>query len=251
MTQIVLTIAYDGSSYYGWQKTRTGASIESNLKDVLEKVLQESIELRAASRTDRGVHAEGQVVDFFTQKTDINLGKLQLSLNQLLPPDIRCLKVSTTTSFHPTLDAKKKVYRYRLSTGAVQLPSLRLSHWHIREPLSKEKLDAAASRLCGTHDFRGFCNRRADLDEDDTVRTIFRIEFFEDFSHNTVMIDIEGNHFLYKMARNIVGTLVWVAIDKLPMSAIVAALSTRQRSLAGVTAPAHGLTLLSVSYGGI
>lgn len=248
MTHIVLSIAYDGSSYYGWQKTRAGASIESKLQETLETIFQEQIDLRAASRTDKGVHAEGQVVDFFTRSQLLTFSKLKVSLNQLLPPDIRCLGVSAVDSFHPTLDARRKTYRYSISTGSVQLPRFRHSHWHVRDELSKELLEHAAKLVCGTHDFRGFCNRRADLNETDTIRTIFQLEIIEDVSQNALLIDIVGDHFLYKMARNIVGTLVWIAKGKLPVAAIETAFATRQRSFAGVTAPAHGLTLRKVFY---
>jgi tRNA pseudouridine38-40 synthase len=253
MSHFVLLVVYDGTSYFGWQKTKQGPSIEEELEKVLHQIFQEPISLQAASRTDRGVHAEGQVVDFKTIKdhdATIDLQRLSLSLNQLLPQDIRCLKASfvPAPSFHPTLDVVRKQYRYLINTGPVQLPSLRLTHWHLHRPLNRTLLDESAQMFLGTKDFRGLCNRRADLNEDDTIRTIFSIEIKEDQRQKTLAILLDGDHFLYRMARNIVGTMVWTAEGKMPISNIPAALSSRTRALAGVTAPAHGLCLTQVIY---
>ena len=248
-SHIVVLVAYDGTSYFGWQKTCHGPSIEGELERVIRQIFQQPITLQAASRTDRGVHAAGQVVDFFISKNVMDYRRLTISLNQLLPPDIRCLKVASAPHhFHPTLDVLRKRYRYLISTGPVQLPIHRFTHWHVHGSFNRDLLTQSASLLLGTHDCRGLCNRRADLDEENTVRTIFSINIEEDEQQQTMSICIEADHFLYKMARNIVGTMMWVAQGRIPLSAISEALITRKRAFAGVTAPAHGLCLDHVFY---
>ena len=250
MTHLVMLLTYDGTSYFGWQKTKHGPSIEAEVENVLQQVFQEPVALQAASRTDRGVHADGQVIDFFVSRTIPDLPRLVTSLNQLLPPDIRCLRigVAPTEAFHPTLDVKKKQYRYSISTGPVQIPQQRFTHWHVYHPFDPLLLKTSAQLFIGTHDFRGLCNRRADLDEEHTVRTIFAINVTTDLPCHSLSITIEADHFLYKMARTIVGTMMWAAQGKLDIASIVTALTTRKRALAGVTAPAHGLTLAKVFY---
>lgn len=247
---LVLRIAYDGTSYFGWQKTKEGPSVEEVLRGTLEQIFQEPLHLQAASRTDRGVHSEGQVVDFTITANTYDLKRLVCSVNQLLPPQIRCRNaiIAPTSSFHPTLDVIKKRYRYSISTGPVQLPHLRFTHWHVHQLLNRGLLKESLKKFLGTHDFRGVCNRRADLDEENTVRTVFAIEIDENPTLQTISISIEADHFLYKMARNIVGTMVWVALEKLPIESITAALQTRDRTAAGVTAPAHGLTIEKIVY---
>lgn len=248
MTRYVLQIAYDGTGYYGWQKTAHGPSVEAAIEKALCQIFQQPIFLQAASRTDRGVHALGQVVDFVAENPCDDLSRLKVSMNQLLPSDIRCLKAvfAPHESFHPTLDVVQKQYRYFISTGSVQLPHNRFTHWHVRHPLNKHLLHEASIMFLGTHDFRGLCNRRADLDEEDTTRTVFSIGIEEEGEGYCITID--ADRFLYKMARNIVGAIVWVALDKLSLSSVDRALATRQRALAGITAPAHGLVLTTVSY---
>jgi tRNA pseudouridine38-40 synthase len=250
MTHLVLLLAYDGTSYFGWQKTKEGPSVEEEVEKALQQIFQEPLSLQAASRTDRGVHAEGQVVDCITSKKSVDPHRLRISLNQLMPPDIRCrtVMVAPTPLFHPTLDAVRKRYRYSINAGPVQLPLLRFTHWHLHSPFSRTLLKESVPYFLGTRDFRGLCNRRADLDEEHTTRTLFSINVEENEQWNTITISLEGNHFLYKMARNIVGTMMWVAQGKIPFSAIPTALKARKRALAGVTAPAHGLCLIDVFY---
>ena len=119
MKNIKLTIAYDGGSFLGWQKTKEGPSIEASLQYILEQILQEPINLQAASRTDAGVHADGQIVNFLTRKTDLNLKNLCVSLNSLLPNAIAVLDAQfMPTDFHPTLDCKGKEYHYGICYGS-------------------------------------------------------------------------------------------------------------------------------------
>jgi len=243
----VLCLAYDGTEYYGWQRTHDGPTIEELLSNALKHIFQEPTHLIAASRTDRGVHAFGQVVAFRTQRAISDYSRLIISINALLPSDIRVTAAhATTNNFHPTLDAIKKQYRYLISVGPVQPPFNRTTHWHVHYPLDKNLLYKSAEHCIGTHDFRGLCNFRKDLNDEDTIRTVYDIKIVE--NKNQVAIDIEANKFLYKMARNIVGTLIWIARKKIPETALQQAIRSRKRALAGVTAPAHGLTLMKVFY---
>ena len=140
-------IAYDGTRYFGWQKTVSGPSIQQELETAIWQITGERTIPEAASRTDRGVHAAGQVVQFALFKP-IDSERLLRGLNAVLPSDIRVLELAPQ-SFHPTLDATGKEYRYRLCQGPVQDPTMRLYSWHFRHPLNEAEIDRAAQRLTG------------------------------------------------------------------------------------------------------
>lgn len=237
-SNIKLTIAYEGTRYCGWQDNGDGPSIEGQLRAVLEQILQHEVVLQASSRTDAGVHALGQVVNFLTDRTPEGL---QVSLNQLLPTDIRVLSLEKADeAFHPTLNAKGKIYCYRFCNSEVQMPNQRFYSWHVREVLDLKKMQKAADQLVGTHDFSAFCNQRKDLNYATKVRTLSRVEV------SPQAIEMEGDAFLYRMARNIAGTLIDIGRgEELDIKAI---LDGQDRTKAGVTAPAHGLTLTKILY---
>lgn len=228
-------ITYDGTRYFGWQKTATGPSIQEELEKAIRQITGETALPEAASRTDRGVHAEGQVIQFALQKP-IDPLRLLKGLNAVLPSDIRVLEI-VPKEFHPTLDAIGKEYRYRICQGPVQDPTQRLYSWHIRHPLDLEKVAFAAQALIGRHDFTAFANE----EEKNPICTIESIVFDGSFR-------IKGDRFLYKMVRNIVGTLVYVGCGKLPPDSIPAILESKDRKQAGMTAPPHGLYLHQVFY---
>lgn len=245
---IKLIVAYDGTHYLGWQKTHTGPSIEETLNRVLEQILQEKISLQAASRTDAGVHAQGQVINFFSSKQSLDLNLLKHSLNSLLPKDIVIVETSQAqTSFHPTLDSSGKEYHYHVCYGSVQLPQQRFYSWHYPYPLDFDKIRLAIPLFIGVHDFSAFCNVKKNSSYEHYIREITSIHILES-SDNIVMIKICGNSFLYKMVRNIVGTLIYVGSGKIQLEEIPNILQSRDRTLAGVTAPANGLTLFKVFY---
>jgi tRNA pseudouridine38-40 synthase len=244
--RIRLTLAYDGTAYLGWQKTKMGPSIEEALESTLRRLLQEDIQLEAASRTDAGVHARGQIACFHTSKT-FPLGKLQHALNGLLPKDISILKIEEVTDdFHPTLHAQGKEYHYHICLGKVQLPFFRSRSWHFTPPLNLSSMQEASGALVGTHDFAAFCNNRYGLPSD-TIRSVTAINF-QPVNPERLIIIVKGKSFLYKMVRNIVGTLVYVGCGKLTPDSIPLILNEKKRPLAGITAPAHGLILDSVYY---
>lgn len=251
MLNVMMQLAYDGTRFLGWQKTNLDQiqpSVEYVVQNTLEQILQHPVAVQAASRTDRGVHAEGQVVNFIAQKETLDLAGLLHSINCLLPADIRALSLELAEpTFHATLASKAKQYIYRIYTGPVLLPALRFTHWHVPEPLDQEKMLTASHILLGEHDFIALRNHRKGNDYNDTVRTIYSIDFVEP-SSNILEIRITGNNFLYKMCRNIVGTLIYVGHGKISPGTLVKILSGGARSDAGITAPAHGLALHRVFY---
>ena len=219
-----------------------GPSIQEELEKAVFKITQERIQPEAASRTDRGVHAEGQVVHLPSRKYAPQ--QLLRAMNGLLPPDIRVLKTEPAAlSFHPTLDAKGKEYHYRLCLGAVQAPMYRFYSWHFHYPLNIGKMDQAAKDLLGFHNFSSFANERAD-NPFCTLDTIQITPILE----NRLQITIIGNRFLYKMARNIVGTLLYIGCGKLSSDCIPSLFKAKDRKKTGMTAPAHGLFLHKVFY---
>lgn len=247
MTNVKLKLTYDGTAYFGWQKTDVGPSIEQTLQQILETILQQPIALQAASRTDRGVHAHGQVVNFFSDKPILNFEKFHFQLNSMLPRDIRVLEAcQERDNFHPTIDVQEKTYVYTISASFFQMPQDRHYAWHVYHPLDLALMKEAAAHLIGTHDFKGFTNRKIDEIYENHVRTIHDISFVQ--NGNQIQISIRGNHFLYKMIRNIVGTLVYIGCKKLPIHVINSLKLEKNRTLAGITAPAHGLSLFNLKY---
>lgn len=248
MHNVKLVIAYDGSDYMGWQKTATGASIEATLQVQLEKILQHSLDLQAASRTDRGVHARGQVVNFLTAKSPLDLDKLKISLNQLLPKDIVAISIDyVEPSFHPTLDSTGKEYCYDLCYDSIQLPEHRFYSWHTPGALDIPAMRAAADLLTGCHDFTSFCNVKKNAHYSNYERIVRKIDMAE-LADKRLRIIIQGNHFLYKMVRNMVGTLVYIGRGKIDLEKLPYLIQAQDRTQIGMTAPAHGLFLEKVFY---
>ncbi len=243
MKNLKLIVAYEGTAYLGWQRTEMGPSIEGELQKVLEQILQHPVKLQAASRTDAGVHAEGQVVNFFTSRK-VDVERLKKSINGLLPEDIRIVGIEMMPDgFHPTLGARGKEYHYSLCLGSIQLPFYRKFSWHFVKPVDMNKMREAAAFLIGKHDFSALTNEK----QDDNMREVFHIEI-EEAGSNRLRIRVAGNHFLYKMVRNIVGTVVYAGCGMLSIEEVRSLLENRDRTAAGMTAPAHGLTLKNVYY---
>ncbi len=241
-----LIAAYDGSGFCGWQKCPHARSVEQTLQDSLEKKLQHPITLQAASRTDAGVHALGQVVNFFSPH-QLDPTQLCLSLNGLLPPDLRILGAQKMPpSFHPTLDNTGKEYRYKVQLGIHQNPLLRNHAWHVYYPVNLSLVREAAQQFIGTHDFSALCNSKQHQHYESTMRTICSITLHE--MENYLEIRVNGEDFLYKMVRNIVGTIIYVGTGNLSIGDIPSILGAGDRRLAGFTVPAQGLTLHRVFY---
>ncbi len=242
MKNYYLLIAYDGTNYLGWQKTRYGKSIQEEIEDKLSKILQEDIFLQAASRTDKGVHAYGQVANF-TTSSNINKNKLLHSLNRLLPKDIIIREIKEMPiSFHPSLDSKKKEYVYHLFFGPYQLPKQKNFSWHFPYKLNIELMQKEKEKLLGKNNFSSFANKK----HENPFCTIFSIDIA--LSPCEIAFHIVGDKFLYKMVRNIVGTLAYIASGKLDKNILPYLLKNSSRKDAGMSAPAKGLTLQQVYY---
>lgn len=248
MQNIKLLVAYDGTRYLGWQKTSMGLSIEGSLQEAIEQVLQHPIALQAASRTDAGVHAVGQVVNFTTPRLDLDLNRLKISLNSLLSHDLVVLDVKKMDPhFHPTLACVSKEYRYYICYGSTQLPQHRFYSWHYHYNLNLDRMRQSARCFLGLHDFSAFCNARKNRNYIHYERSIQELEILK-LEGKRICIRIKGPNFLYKMVRNIVGTLAYVGNQKLHPDQIPEILRSQNRVLAGITAPAHGLFLQHVFY---
>lgn len=247
MKNIKLLLAYDGTNLLGWQKTSLGPSVEQHLETVLAQILQEPIVLQAASRTDAGVHAEGQVVNFFTQKNFLDFEKLHKSLNALLPKQITVLHIEEMPlSFHPTLKNQGKEYHYFLCNTPIQQPKYRHFSWQFPYSLDLDTMRLAIPYFVGTHDFSTFCNELP-LSKRDPVCTLFSLNIVP-LENSRYCFQVKGDRFLFRMVRNLVGTLAYIGCGKISLAAAADLLKTRQRKAAGVTAPSHGLHLIQVFY---
>jgi len=175
MKNIALTLSYEGLNFLGYQKTKAGPSIEEELEKALFQILQEKPVLQAASRTDKGVNAFNQIVNFYCCK-DLDLKKMLFSLNQLLPKEIRIRKICTKPlNFHPTLSARAKEYHYFISSNAAPDPYATYYSWHIPFFLDISIMKKGAQKLIGTHDFLGFSNQKPSKKDIKTIKTIFDI----------------------------------------------------------------------------
>jgi len=249
MRNIRLTIAYDGANYFGWQKTDMGPSIESTLEKILFQILQKTVVIQAASRTDAGVHARGQVINIMLPEVLPTLNQLRMSLTCLLPKDLAVLDISQAEdSFHPTLDCISKEYHYSVCYGIAQLPQLRFYSWHYAYPaLGIDKMRRAAECLVGEHDFSAFCNFKSSSQYEHYIRHVHNIDII-DSGPQQIQFKIVGNNFLYRMVRNLVGTLVHVGCGKIAAELLPEILTRKERTRSGVTAPAHGLCLHQINY---
>jgi tRNA pseudouridine38-40 synthase len=247
-TRVKLTVAYDGSNYQGWQTQKTGLGVQQVLESALAKLIPGQPRLHSSSRTDTGVHALGMVAHFDALESglSISMGKLPLALNAHLPADIRVLTASRCPpQFHARFSASGKQYRYFIWNAPAMNPLLRLQAWHVPRALNIPAMRAAARHFIGKHDFASFAASR-EYELGSTARTLLRCDLKR--SGPLLTFVIEGDGFLYKMCRGIVGTIVQVGLGKYAPHEIVHMLAQRDRRLAGMSAPAHGLVLWRVFY---
>jgi tRNA pseudouridine38-40 synthase len=243
-----LTIAYDGTAYQGWQTQKVGLGVQQRVEESLEKLLRIPLRLHSSSRTDTGVHALGMVahVEIPRAKFRMRDAKLALAINAFLPEDIRVLAARRCpAAFHARFDATGKQYRYFVWNHFAMNPLLRRTAWQVQGTLDLAAMRAAARGCLGKHDFQSFAARR-DYEPESTVRTLTRCDLKQNGPLLTFVI--EGDGFLYRMCRGIVGTLVQVGQGKIPASEIKPMLFSKDRCAAGMTAPAHGLVLWKVFY---
>ncbi|HVM51455.1 MAG TPA: tRNA pseudouridine(38-40) synthase TruA [Candidatus Acidoferrum sp.] len=243
-----LTIAYDGTGYEGWQVQKIGTGVQEKIEAALARLFPSRPRLHSSSRTDAGVHALGMVAHFEAPATECRMTprKLALAINAWLPPDIRVLAAARARAgFHARFGATGKQYRYYVWNHPAMNPLLRHTAWHVPRPLNLQAMRTAAALFLGRHDFRSFAANPGYARES-TVRTLTRCDVRR--SGRLLTVVIEGDGFLYKMCRGIVGTLVQVGLGRFPAAGIKEMLARKDRRVAGMSAPAHGLVLWKVFY---
>lgn len=244
MKRVKLVVAYDGTNYHGWQVQDNGITIEEVLNRTISELVQEDIKVIGASRTDAGVHACGNVA-VFDIESRIPGDKFSFALNQRLPDDIRIQEsCEVDADFHPRYADTVKTYEYNILNRRFELPSKRLYAAFCYYPMDIERMNQAAAYLVGEHDFKSFCSAGAQVQT--TVRTIYAVNVTKE--DDMVHIRITGNGFLYNMVRIIAGTLMQVGTGLMEPEQVKEILEARDRSKAGPTAVAKGLTLVEIRY---
>lgn len=244
MRRIKLTVAYDGTNYHGWQFQPGSSTIEGELNKHLSKLFKEEITVIGASRTDSGVHALCNVAVFDTEAR-IPAEKIAYALNQRLPEDIRIRKSEEVAAdFHPRKQATRKTYEYKILNEEFSNPVERLYAHFTYVPLDEKKMQEGAKYLIGEHDFQSFC--AAGSTAETTVRTIYDVKVVR--NGTMISIKVTGNGFLYNMVRIIAGTLIEVGKGRFTPEQVKEILEAEDRTKAGPTAPAKGLTLYAYSF---
>ena len=253
MKRIMITVAYDGTSYAGWQRQDNATAIEEVIENALCELTGEAVDIAGASRTDAGVHAYGNVAVFDTGSS-IPAEKFCMAINSFLPDDIRVLaSAEVDPDFHPRYADSEKTYQYHILNTDIALPTMvRYAH-HIYGRLDVDAMRAGASCLIGEHDFSAFCAAGSQVKS--KVRTIYEISIDrtplydeEDEYDSDICIRITGNGFLYNMVRIIAGTLIDVGLGRRSVESVEEALRSGDRSRSGPTAPAKGLFLEGIEY---
>ena len=244
MKRVMLTVAYDGTNYHGWQIQPNGETIEGILNRCLSVLLGEEIAVIGASRTDSGVHAMGNIAVFDTE-SPIPAEKMSYALNQRLPEDIRIQKAEEVApDFHPRHCASRKTYEYRIYNAPFPMPVRRLYSYFTYVPLDIERMRQGAAYLVGEHDFKSFCSVQAQVES--TVRQIDAVEVLQE--NQEIVIRVSGRGFLYNMVRIIAGTLMEVGRGHIEPEKVDEILRAKDRQAAGPTAPACGLTLIKYEF---
>jgi tRNA pseudouridine38-40 synthase len=243
MRTLKLTLEYDGTDFSGWQAQPGRRTVQQTLAEACARILRHDVLPVGAGRTDAGVHARGQVASLATP-SDMPCERILRGVNACLPEDLAVIAVEEAPEgFHARFSAKSKWYRYRIYQSRIPSPLERMFSWRVGFDLDLDRMRAAARALVGTHDFRGFARQ---ADERPTVRTLFSVD--ANRRKSIIEIDVRGDGFLYNMVRTIAGTLVEIGRGKKAVGACEAVLSTRDRAVAGPTAPPQGLFLMGVEY---
>ena len=244
MKNIVFLLSYDGANYHGWQKQDNAVTVQQTVCEAVEKLFKIKADVIGCGRTDAGVHALNYICNF-TCETRITADKMVFAVNSLLPDDIRVKKVFfVSEEFHSRFDVLRKRYIYKIYNAPVHDVFLTGRVWHVKYPLDIEKMKKAAGFFLGTHDFAAF--RASGSDTKTSVRTIYDLSVYND--GKIITVDVIADGFLYNMVRIIAGTLVYAGCSKIDCESIPDIIESRDRRLAGITAPPDGLYMHSVIY---
>ncbi len=244
MKRIMLTVAYNGTNYHGWQIQNNGITVQETLQNAIEKVLSKSVTVHGCSRTDAGVHAK-MFCCHLDCDDNIPFDAFLRGVNSVLPPDIAILKCEDVANdFHARFNAKGKTYVYNILNSNKKDPFLMPFVWQIERPLDIEKMNEFCKTLIGTHDFYGFSSSGRTVEN--TIRTVSECSVTKE--NDIVKLKITGDGFLYNMVRIITGTAVDVSDGRLDTQCAFSVFETKSREMAGVTAPPQGLFLEKVYY---
>ncbi|HPD58241.1 MAG TPA: tRNA pseudouridine(38-40) synthase TruA [Smithellaceae bacterium] len=245
MRNFKMVVEYDGSAYRGWQRQKNGLSIQQVLEEAIKKITAQKVSVIGSGRTDAGVHALNQVASFRCA-TKLPVNSIYRGVNSVLPEDIVVKEMEEVPfEFHAQRDVKSKIYVYKICNQKLRPALGRNYSWFVRFDLDLPKMRQAAKYLLGTHDFSCFCATGTDVK--DRVRTIMNIEI-KKVAEGNIEIIVEAKGFLKYMVRNIIGTLVEVGRGKRLPEEMKKIIASRDRKIAGATAPAHGLFLMEVKY---
>ncbi|MDD3653270.1 MAG: tRNA pseudouridine(38-40) synthase TruA [Desulfotomaculaceae bacterium] len=247
MRNIKVTIAYDGTNYHGFQEQRGTKlnTIQGVLEECLSALAKKPVQVIGAGRTDAGVHAGGQVINFMSDDWPVPVDRVTSALNSILPRDIVTLSAEEVpANFHARFSAVAKSYRYTIYNGKWHSPFMRLYSYHIPKLLDLPAMQKAASNLLGKHDFSAF--RALGTPVRTTVRKLYQIQLTR--SADLIYIDLLAEGFLYHMARMISGTLIRVGLGKITPDEVSDILASRDSHRGGPAAPARGLSLEKVYY---
>jgi tRNA pseudouridine38-40 synthase len=244
--RLKLIVAYDGRGFAGWQSQSHRNTIQDHLERALEHISGKAVRVHGAGRTDAGVHALAQCAHVDLANSRLSAARWTGALNARLPPTIRVLRCRyVSKDFHARLSAKGKIYRYRIWSAPVLPPFEHACAWHIARPLNLEVLRTAAKSFVGTHDFASFAANRGKR-ERSTIRTIYSVRVRQ--SGSCLTIEFDGDGFLYKMVRLIVGSLVKCTLGELPTQNLTDRLASAHVGSARFAAPPEGLFLVRVRY---
>lgn len=248
MKRYKIILAYEGTSYGGWQVQQNSTSIQELTQRAISTLLRrDHVDVTGSSRTDAGVHALGQVAHF-SHDAPIVSEKFLYSVNSLLPRDIRVLKLEPVDpTFHARYSAKGKIYHYHLHTDPIMSPFQRHVRTHFPYPIDLPMLRRVATHFVGTHDFKAFANANGQgAAARGSIRTLYRLEIFEE--PGGYRLEFEANGFLYQMVRNITGTLMDLSVGRCREEELPAIFASKDRRRAGRAAPPQGLFLTNVIY---
>ncbi len=245
MRNIKLTIEYDGKDFNGWQKQPDKLNIQGTIEKAIEQITGEVVDLNASGRTDRGVHALGQVANFKTN-SNLPIEKFPIALNSNLKKSIRIKQAEEVEeNFHSRLSCKRKTYRYVINNSQYGTAIYRNLETHIPMKLDIEKMQEAVKYFVGEHDFKAF--KASGTSSKSSVRTIYDAKVIK-MPDDKIWIELTGSGFLYNMVRIISGTLVEVGMGKIEPKEIEDIIKSQKRENAGKTLPPQGLYLVNVEY---